>query len=646
MARDTRWYGFIAAVGTALVLVTGCGGGDSGAKAEILNLAGKIVAPEAAQALVTVTVGNRAFQTQADASGNYSIEVQADPALRSALVTLSAKLTGNRSFVELLSRVGTFSEAQTAAGSDGTLVADDSIRVNLSNLTTVEAALIEEAERGGGKAFTFGAGVDPDAALKLAGALELATTDPANFALPQGTATTLALARDPQTRTSFIAEIQVNAPEALEQAQLSLVSNPEVVGQASAVPPELLAATLEIEGDFPFNRSNVVSGFEFAADGVGRYFDGGSSVTTSWVLDGTRIRVQYAQPIETVSFDPVDCNGTGEISQQQRRFSETGVDVVRISATAVSLSSVNTITTPACPNVPPETRMFTVGKTVLGESSLQNFGAADVAGRSLSIAVLGDAGFSRLPDDILDFQANGTGAGRFHVGALSWSVNAGTLVVNYGTGIEGRYRPVRTIDGLARALFVDYRGPDGRFADIALSLLRDPALAFAAAEVPGRYFQFGIGEENGGDPRLQGFRLRFDADGRGSEESDFIDPSGAVAVSQGGFSAFRWTLEGNGELAVRRFRGSEDFAADCDPQAAPCVLWDERIIAPVNRVGERFYWLERRRSDFGGGVDATDPQTFLSRFYDRVPGSASGTAKSAASSLPQTSVRAGLRERE
>jgi hypothetical protein len=601
--------------------LAGCGGGGGGGSSKLaLVIDGDVIAPAAAGATVTVTVGTETFETTADADGKFEAQIEAGAASADELVSILVKLGQDQSFVELLSSAGTLDSLITAAGDDGVLTAEDDVGANVSVLSTAEAVLIEEGEDAGAKAFTFGDGVDPEEALTLAAALRLAVIDRQRFPLPSGATTTLELARSQQVRETFIAGIETDEPDDLEQAKVALVTDPDVVGPAdpARVPAEILAAQLRIGGDYPFNRSGLVSGFELDAGGTGRYFSNQPTVSMSWSIDGTKVRVSFDEPVVATSFEMVDCDGSGTITQRASQVVTEGIDIVLLAPRAVSLTSSETITTPNCPAVQPRTEVRTVAATVLTDANLQSFAAGDVSGKTFAIPVLVEAAgaFTQLPADLLSFAADGGGSGQFSAGGFSWNAADGAIAVSYGDGISGTYRPVQGFDAASRAVLVDFSSPSGRYADLDLALLRDPAVGFVASEIPARYFQYGVGVENGRDERLEGFRLRFDAGGSGAQEDDFVNANDEVVVSEDPY-AFRWALQ-NGELVLRRYAEAETFAPDCDPQTQACVLFDERILVPVNRIGERFYWLERRRID-NSGVDASDPQGFLSRFYDRVP---------------------------
>ncbi|HEY1077920.1 MAG TPA: hypothetical protein VGE51_14610 [Fontimonas sp.] len=618
--------GFAGALAVLVaVSMSSCGGGGGGsASTSTLTLSGKIVAPLPDAADVTARVGAKPYLVKADAEGDFTVTIESsDP---DALVTLETKLVGDLSFVELLGDLGNFSALLEAAGDDATLTAAENIRTNISSLSTAEAVLIDEAEaagKAGRKTFTFGEGVDPEEALTLAALIELAVNDPDEFALPQAAPTTLDLARSAATRDAFRDDIEERAPDRLETAKQDLVGNVDVIGpaRASDVPPDLLAAQLDDRGEFPFNRGGVVDGLEFVEDGSGVYFSNRPSVGMSWSLDGTRLKVELDEPVVATSFERVDCSGTGSFEVRESQLATDRLEIVRLSAAAVGVTAHAIRTTADCAASPSATVTSTVAKTALKPETLQSFSAADVSGRSVVLPVLATAdqlGNTQLPDDLLDFASAGSGSGRYTAPAFSWSVANGVLSVDYGNGIVGRYRPVLGIDDTARVVLADYVTPSGRFADLAISFPRDPAFSFVAATVPARYFQFGIGAENGGDERLDGFRLRLDADGKGAQEDDSIDASGNVVDSVDG-RGFSWSLSAAGEVVVERRFLASNPAQGCDPAGGQtCVLFDRRVLVPVSRDGERYYLLERRRID-RTGVDAGDLQIFVARFYDRVP---------------------------
>lgn len=601
----------------AALAMGGCGGGGGGSKTEFLTLAGKVVSPGAAGADITVNVGAKPFVVKADGQGQYEIELTVEEALTDQLVTILAKLPGERAFVELLSRIGTFDEVKEAAGSDGALTPGEEIRLNVSSLSTAAAALSEKLP-GLGKAFTFGDGVDPDEALRLAGAIELAIADPANFPLPEGSATTLALARDEQAANDFIEAIPA---ETLEQAVQSVVGNIDIVGLATndQVPPELLAALLQVDGEYPYLNFNLVDGFEFDASGSGRYFNAFDETATSWSTDGSKIEVVFDPPLDTFSTSFVDCDGTGEPIPVDTVFTTEQIALARISEFAVSVTSrERRVSVPSCAAQPDQEFVFTVGKTIVSRSNTIPVAESEFSGREAAVSVRAqeqDELLSAIQTDVLSFNETGTGEGRYIVGSFDWIVDDGVLAIDYGNGVRVRLSKLLALDGAVQSFLADTEAQGKRLVDIVLVYERDPDFNFTVAAVPGVYFQFGLP----GTSVNAGFSLRFEPAGSGAQGVDSIDGSGAVTLGEVGPDSearFYWALESDGDLVARRGFVPETNVGGCDPRAqSNCVLYDERRVVPINKVGSRIYALNRRRFSDEPGT----PYDNSARFYDYLP---------------------------
>jgi hypothetical protein len=193
-------------------------------------------------------------------------------------------------------------------------------------------------------------------------------------------------------------------------------------------------------------------------------------------------------------------------------------------------------------------------------------------------------------------------------------------------------------------LLFELRTPGGAvYTDIRASVYSAPdyAVELSTGAVPGRYYQFGVGDDTVADDRLKGFALRFDADGTGSQEIDYIDTNGDVGLKDDTTApdyAFHWSLE-NGDVFVRRTWDTDAQQDACVPGAPNCLVYDERRIIPLAADGARIYWLEKRRTAFAG-VQASTPATHLVRFYDREPLTGAATElSSGGSGVPQAVTR-------
>jgi hypothetical protein len=151
------------------------------------------------------------------------------------------------------------------------------------------------------------------------------------------------------------------------------------------------------------------------------------------------------------------------------------------------------------------------------------------------------------------------------------------------------------------------------------------AVEFTAEDVAGRFYQFGKGDETTGDPRLDGFRLRFDVDGTGSEENDFITEANTVGARNGSNDPtfkFRWAIEEGPvgvEVVARKTFNVSSHTYNCAVGSTDCIVWDERRIIPMVADEARVYWMEVRRSAGTGVVGPNTPVTQLVRFYDHEP---------------------------
>jgi hypothetical protein len=199
-------------------------------------------------------------------------------------------------------------------------------------------------------------------------------------------------------------------------------------------------------------------------------------------------------------------------------------------------------------------------------------------------------------------------------------------------GWSAEYLSFRDIDELASDIFWEVRvgndGADGVFMGAGASVFADPeyAVEFSESDVAGhRFYQFGKGEEGVDDARLDGFRLRFDADGTGAQEVDHIDLNDAVVLDAS--ATFRWEIvEGpvGVEVVVQRtFNTGTGTYDNCAEGSSGCIVFDERRIIPIVADGGRVYWMEVRRIAGPGEALSDVDATHLVRFYDLEPVSAS-----------------------
>jgi hypothetical protein len=597
-----------------------------------LTLSGTVTDAPIANAVVTATVGDETFTANADASGNYTLDIEIDAADAGEFVTLNARGVGDQEFVEFTSLAGSFQSLATQAGDDGTLSSSENFATQITNVSTAEAVFLREAN--GGQPITSDAllqtlssEINAQDVLDLAAAIKLTVDDSANYPMPSGQTSILALASDSAARQQFVNDVYTQDPAAFASTQASIVNDS---GLAQPIDPQqdhtFTSALLSTDPNFSFNYSGRVLHFDLLEDGTGNVQSETYDEPLTWTVEGSTIRVTYQNPIGTVSFDTENCVGGGGVRQVEAHYVTEGATIAFLSNRTVAVTTTSDITYADCPSLEPRQDVAsTEARTILTMDHLQPIDAEELHGETDTIYVW-DAAQQAVVADIADLGADGTGTTRLTNQTFTWSVDeeSGKLIaVTFADGTEAEYGVLREIDALSSDLYWEIRTVEGKvYVGAGASIFADPEFpaAFAAEDVPGRYYQFGTGDDGAIDSRLKGFRLRFDANFTGSHEVDYVDENDQVVTvdsSTRSTDAFRWTAE-DGEVIVRRTFDTALELDNCVYGNANCLLYDERRIIPLAMEGSRVYWVEVRRTNLMG-IDGSTPATQLVRFYDYEP---------------------------
>lgn len=609
-----------------------------------VTLSGRVVDEPIPNASVVATVAGMTFNATADANGNYTLPITLPTSMAAGAVLLTATGTGAQANVVLTSLPGSLANLATDAGGDGVVNAAENIRSNVTHVSTAEAVLVTELNQGAAPASqaeldTLVKQVDPNALLDLAATIKL-IVDTAEYELPAGVSNTLQFAQAPAVRDDYIAAIQQNAPEDLEQAKQDTVASPDVVMamDANAIPDELLASTIDNDARININSFNVVTGFTFAADGTGSTFDGVNFGRTIWQRVNNQIRVTLDNPQTTRGFPLVDTNGDGVRDTQVA--ADTTVSSFSLAVLGESLVSITSNFSVDYPNneVPDEPNRTETSSAVIidPEQDLGPFlptGFATNGGRLLTstFSVVDGGGFA---GDIFNFAPGGTGVAEARQFNFGWSLAAGgALTMTLADDVVVRYSgfivPFSNQDPQTELVLAEVTRGAARYVDIIKVIRPAAPLSFVAATVPGSYFLYGRGNEEDGesniDTRLQGFRLDFAGDNTGFQGGDFINSSGEVVTNNADtqpFGFFRWSLETDGRLVVRRnfdtAAANEQAQRRCNPATtSTCQTFDQREIIPFAINGDRYYWLERRRFAQTGFINDSTPVSYIQRFWDK-----------------------------
>jgi hypothetical protein len=644
-----------------------------------LTLRGKVTDAPIANAEVTATVGGQAFTATADANGEYSLPIQVPEADRAEFVTLTARGVGGQSFVEFTSLAGSLQSLASQAGDDGVLSSAENFSTQITNVSTAHAVYLREAN--GGEAITTDAAlqtlvsqVNAQDVLNLAAAIKLAVDDPVNNPLPEGETSILALASDAAARGDFVDQSYARDPQAFAQAQNAIAQDADLTQPMSASVIDTYVANegfttalLSNDATFTFNYTGRIAHFNLSAGGVGSESSETYEQSFHWTVEGSSIRVTYDEPLETWSWDSRTCGDT--YAQYLGRYVTAGATITFLNARTVAVTSTSNLTYAACPALNNPAYTTTAARTVLTSATeFQKIDVEALAGNAQTIYVW-DAAKGAVVADVAEINADGTGRALLTNQTFTWEMNSDggaeeqgyILQANFADGTEAEYLLLREIDGLASDIFWEIRTSNNGpvLMGAGASIFADPDHAVTevnASDVVGRFYQFGVGDEVSGDPRLGGFRLRFDADGRGAQEEDVIDNDAVVVLNELNQSdrAFRWTIEEGPvgiEVVVRRTWDLVAHAYNCEyDEANPdCVLFDERRIIPIvtNDAG-RYYWVEvRRLAPPGEAVNANTPVTHLTRFYDKAaataPAAMSKLRRSIDGSKPRELLRGAIR---
>ncbi len=621
-----------------------------------LTLTGKVTDEPIANAEVTATVGTQQpFTTTAGADGSYSLTVEIPAANAGDFVTLHARGVGDQSFVEFTSLAGSFQTLLQAAGDDDTLTSSESFTTQITNVSTAQAVFLQQAN--GGDPITSEAALSSAAlqvnaqdVLDLAAAIKLAVDRADSNPLPSGTTSILALASNPTARQAFINQVYENSPSAFAAAQVAIARDADLIQSDGTLQRYLdnegfTTAMLSSDALFTFNYTGRIAHFDLYAGGTGSESGETYDQSFTWALDGSTIKVTYNQPVVTESWDTVSC---GDVPKQYRAtYTNAGVELTFLSSNSVAITQTSNIQYDdgACSSLNgPQTS--TVARTVLSMDNFQVIDVEELKGNAQTIYVW-DNSQQAVIADIAEVHADGTGRALLTGQDFIWEMNAdggpeenGKIFHAEFDGWSAEYLLFRDIDELASDIFWEVRvgtdGDGGVFMGAGASVFADPeyAVEFTAADVVGRFYQFGKGDETVNDPRLDGFRLRFDAGGTGAEEVDSINANDNVVLDAS--RTFRWSIDEGPvgvEVVVSRTYDTGNGSYNCELGATlGCYAFDERRIIPmVANDDNRVYWLEIRHSAPAIGLTAADDQepTYLVRFYDYEPLSAAPVGVSA-----------------
>ncbi|MCF2909860.1 hypothetical protein L1285_16160 [Pseudoalteromonas sp. DL2-H2.2] len=258
-----------------------------------LTIQGKVTDAPIPFADVVLDVAQSSFTAQADEQGDYQLTFSVDESEVNALGTLRATDTTTQGRVELVSQLGAVSELQEAAGEDSTLNSDELFDVNVTNVTTAEYALLRRMHSAG---FNNAnelkeARKHIAAGEKLSIASLLKAVIDHGVALPEGAASTLALAQNAELLAQLTDSLDTEQPALLAQIEEAIKQDDTLVDVSSFSP----------SGTYYLLETSVVDGFgasiEFNEDQTGS-LAGRSLSNFTWEKQGQQILINLENELD------------------------------------------------------------------------------------------------------------------------------------------------------------------------------------------------------------------------------------------------------------------------------------------------------------------------------------------------------------
>lgn len=583
-----------------------------------LTLRGKVTDDEIPLATVTATLNGNRFTTQADASGAYALEIIG---AANGMVTLDAVGGAGQPSVRFQSVVGDFERLAVEAGDDDALAREENNQVQVTNVSTAQAYLMQQA--------LDGAPITDDATLtaardaldytrlmRAAAAIKLVVDE--GFALPAGVTDTLALLNDEGAFAQFVADAEAQSPGALEAAAQEIAADPDLtepVSAGDAVGAYTLLFNLGAPG-------TISSGFgqgdriELEPGGTGVYLKAGLNPDPSitWSLDNGRIVVVPNAPLQQTSFPVIE--GFGQVRQliTERRLELSKLGEAN-GRTSFAVSTTFDFTYPDTPQLPPGEATQTGTQLGIRDEDNLPYGLAEVPGtRALPITGTPFVNSNGNGHELLTFLAGGSGTRADGVN-FNWTLDpAGRLQVLYAGGAMTTYSRISTDGRKGEGVVAESRTAAGARAQAwSIAGSADGSLAFTDATAAGAWRSGFFISRVSVDPTSTDFFMVFNADAMKS----------GAQVSYSSIAAFvtpvGWATSAGGALLANYYRnGNNQPVTFCTIGVDGCYLWQQRRWRPVSVDGARAYVIEEFLfdTDLNGSIEVTNQR---GNFYDLSP---------------------------
>ncbi|WP_143870906.1 carboxypeptidase-like regulatory domain-containing protein [Catenovulum sediminis] len=271
-----------------------------------LTLSGMVTDAPLANALVKITIGTDNFEAQTGVDGQYSILIEVDQSNTGKLVKLIAEGDPQtHPGVVFMSQLPAFNTLSAQAGEDKILTPSENFSINITNVTTAEAALLLRANNGvevstETELNSLLEQQNVQTKLTLSALIKLVVDDP-EFDLPQGVSDTLALVADAVAQQDFEAFV-ISQDETILSTTINVILEDENLVNIGGENQDFdNDGVLDVVDAFPTDPNESV---DTDMDGIGNNADTDD--------DGDQVADVYdAFPLDSTESLDTDMDGIG-----------------------------------------------------------------------------------------------------------------------------------------------------------------------------------------------------------------------------------------------------------------------------------------------------------------------------------------------
>jgi hypothetical protein len=580
-----------------------------------LTLVGLVTDSPIIDANVVINVGDEQQVVTAGSDGSYSATLSVDDDATDKMVSIVASGVGSQTQAKLMSVLGSVEALNEASTGDGEVTKDDFFGVNVTNVTTANAGLMQRENLGAPivddeTLAALNLRVSQQEKFALATAIKVAIDkagDDASLALPDGIVDTLALAQNPEASTAYIETIEDT--EVYASAYEEIIADPELVDSDldSSVTTYFLldyynplisypGKKLTLTSDTTATYSNYLGTFEAERfsdnseitlefdEGVYR-FSQSEFVDVNGVIQEVEVGYDYHE-ITFLPLSEQDGVVTFEVTSLYSKYYPNGEleDIHNIiddpsQVTAITLNNATEITIDSADNkalsLPVTSSFFEPDN-----NNLFTF---------------------NWSSDTFEFNEDGTGNTRVVDNDFTWvkqpyglKPDINELVITFDDGTTLTY--VQLTDSSDNNLYavsgISLDGQRDSYKVDAGGAVTDED-KFDVASVPGIYTYAFDGDS------LNEFWWELWPNGKAYtiEVGDY-NGDGKITTEEILVMYGNWSVEANGELQINRYRFTDYSWPGCFNESADCYLYNSRTWSVFAQVGDAYHITNLHKFDF------------------------------------------------